>query len=134
MEGTLKIFLTFTPYRIQLNLKCYQSHHTENPNILQFLLNLYDNIYLQNHYFFLIRYSVLLLAGIKDILIITTPEDSDQFKRLLGDGAEIGCSFHYAVQAVPNGLAQAFVIGADFIGKDKVALILGDNIFSANGK
>ena len=59
--------------------------------------------------------SVLLLSGIKDILIITTPEDSDQFKRLLGDGAEIGCSFHYAVQAVPNGLAQAFVIGADFI-------------------
>ena len=77
--------------------------------------------------------SVLLLAGIKDILIITTPEDSDQFKRLLGDGAEIGCSFHYAVQAIPNGLAQAFVIGADFIGKDKVALILGDNIFYGAG-
>ena len=77
--------------------------------------------------------SVLLLAGIKDILIITTPEDSDQFQRLLGDGAEIGCSFHYAVQAVPNGLAQAFVIGADFIGKDKVALILGDNIFYGAG-
>ena len=77
--------------------------------------------------------SVLLLAGIKDILIITTPEDSDQFKRLLGDGAEIGCKFSYAVQAVPNGLAQAFVIGADFIGTDKVALILGDNIFYGAG-
>ena len=76
--------------------------------------------------------SVLLLAGIKEVLIITTPEDNDQFKRLLGDGAEIGCSFSYAVQAVPNGLAQAFVIGADFIGKDKVALILGDNIFYGN--
>ena len=77
--------------------------------------------------------SVLLLAGIKEILIITTPEDNDQFKRLLGDGSEIGCSFNYAVQAVPNGLAQAFVIGADFIGKDKVALILGDNIFYGAG-
>ena len=77
--------------------------------------------------------SVLLLAGIKDILIITTPEDSDQFKRLLGDGKDIGCSFSYEVQAVPNGLAQAFVIGANFIGKDKVALILGDNIFYGAG-
>ena len=77
--------------------------------------------------------SVLLLAGIKDILIITTPEDSDQFKRLLGDGKDIGCSFSYEVQAVPNGLAQAFVIGANFIGKDKVALILGDNMFYGAG-
>jgi len=77
--------------------------------------------------------SVLMLAGIKEVLIITTPEDNDQFKRLLGDGSEIGCSFSYAVQAVPNGLAQAFVIGADFIGKDKVALILGDNIFYGAG-
>jgi glucose-1-phosphate thymidylyltransferase len=68
--------------------------------------------------------SVLMLAGIKEVLIITTPEDNDQFKRLLGDGSEIGCSFSYAVQPVPNGLAQAFVIGADFIGKDKVALVL----------
>ncbi len=73
--------------------------------------------------------SVLMLAGIKEILIITTLEDSSQFKRLLGDGTQIGCSFSYAVQEVPNGLAQAFVIGADFIGDDKVALILGDNIF-----
>ncbi|MDA3614165.1 glucose-1-phosphate thymidylyltransferase RfbA [Polluticaenibacter yanchengensis] len=73
--------------------------------------------------------SVLMLAGIRDILIITTPEDSDQFKRLLGDGAQVGCRFSYAVQAVPNGLAQAFVIGEAFIGNDKVCLILGDNIF-----
>ena len=73
--------------------------------------------------------SVLMLAGIKEVLIITTPEDNDQFKRLLGDGTEIGCKFSYAVQAVPNGLAQAFVIGADFVGNDKVALVLGDNIF-----
>ena len=77
--------------------------------------------------------SVLMLAGIKEVLIITTPEDNDQFKRLLGDGAEIGCKFSYAVQAVPNGLAQAFVIGADFVGKDKVALVLGDNIFYGAG-
>ena len=77
--------------------------------------------------------SVLMLAGIKEVLIITTPEDNDQFKRLLGDGAEIGCKFSYAVQAVPNGLAQAFVIGADFIGKDKVSLVLGDNIFYGTG-
>jgi glucose-1-phosphate thymidylyltransferase len=66
-------------------------------------------------------------------LIITTPEDNAQFKRLLGDGAQLGCRFEYAVQAVPNGLAQAFVIGADFIGNDKVALILGDNIFHGTG-
>src|SRR3954451_19950038 len=77
--------------------------------------------------------SVLLLAGIREILIITTPEDSSQFHKLLGDGREIGCSFTYAVQAVPNGLAQAFVIGAEFIGKEKVALILGDNIFYGSG-
>jgi glucose-1-phosphate thymidylyltransferase len=72
--------------------------------------------------------SVLMLAGIREVLIITTPEDSSQFQRLLGDGAELGCSFSYAVQEKPNGLAQAFVIGEKFIGNDKVALILGDNI------
>ncbi len=77
--------------------------------------------------------SVLLLAGIREILIITTPEDNAQFERLLGDGSEIGCSFSYAVQSVPNGLAQAFVIGEKFTGKDKVALILGDNIFYGSG-
>jgi glucose-1-phosphate thymidylyltransferase len=73
--------------------------------------------------------SVLMMAGIKEILIITTPEDNPQFKRLLGDGSTIGCRFEYAVQQVPNGLAQAFVIGESFIGDDKVALVLGDNIF-----
>jgi glucose-1-phosphate thymidylyltransferase len=77
--------------------------------------------------------SVLMLADIKDILIITTPEDSDSFKRLLGDGNELGCNFEYAVQEVPNGLAQAFVIGEKFIGDDKVALVLGDNIFYGSG-
>jgi glucose-1-phosphate thymidylyltransferase len=77
--------------------------------------------------------SVLMLADIRDILIITTPEDSDSFKRLLGDGKELGCNFEYAVQAVPNGLAQAFVIGEQFIGNDKVALVLGDNIFYGSG-
>lgn len=77
--------------------------------------------------------SVLMLAGIREILIITTPEDSDQFKRLLGNGSEFGCSLEFAVQAVPNGLAQAFVIGEKFIGSDKVALILGDNIFYGSG-
>ena len=77
--------------------------------------------------------SVLMLAGINEILIITTPEDNESFKRLLGDGSELGCSFKYAIQAIPNGLAQAFVIGADFIGNDKAALILGDNIFYGSG-
>jgi len=77
--------------------------------------------------------SILMLAGIKDILIITTPEDNPQFKRLLGDGSHVGCHFQYAIQEVPNGLAQAFVIGEKFIGNDKVALILGDNIFYSAG-
>ncbi|HTK20146.1 MAG TPA: glucose-1-phosphate thymidylyltransferase RfbA [Mucilaginibacter sp.] len=77
--------------------------------------------------------SVLMMADIREILIITTPEDSDSFKRLLGDGHELGCRFEYAVQAVPNGLAQAFVIGEEFVGDDKVALILGDNIFYGTG-
>ncbi len=77
--------------------------------------------------------SVLLLAGIREILIITTPEDVSQFQRLLGDGKDIGVDFSYAVQKVPNGLAQAFVIGDTFIGNEKVALILGDNIFYGSG-
>ena len=77
--------------------------------------------------------SILMLAGIQEILIITTPEDQQQFKRLLGDGNEIGCKFSYAAQEKPNGLAQAFVIGEQFIGTDKVALILGDNIFYGSG-
>lgn len=77
--------------------------------------------------------SILMLAGIKEILIITTPEDSASFQKLLGNGNEVGCKFSYAVQAVPNGLAQAFVIGEEFIGKDKVALVLGDNIFYGAG-
>ncbi|TAE10097.1 MAG: glucose-1-phosphate thymidylyltransferase [Bacteroidetes bacterium] len=77
--------------------------------------------------------SILMLAGIREILIITTPEDSAQFQRLLGTGENIGCKFSYAVQHVPNGLAQAFVIGEEFIGTDKVALILGDNIFHGAG-
>src|SRR5688572_22109569 len=77
--------------------------------------------------------STLMMAGIKEVLIITTPEDNASFKRLLGDGSQVGCRFEYAIQEVPNGLAQAFVIGADFIGSDKVALVLGDNIFHGAG-
>jgi glucose-1-phosphate thymidylyltransferase len=77
--------------------------------------------------------SVLMMAGIHDILIISTPHDLPHFRRLLGDGSSIGCNFTYAEQAVPNGLAQAFVIGKEFIGNDKVALILGDNIFYGTG-
>jgi glucose-1-phosphate thymidylyltransferase len=77
--------------------------------------------------------SVLMMAGIKEILIITTREDQSGFVRLLGDGSQWGCRFEYVIQEVPNGLAQAFVLGADFIGQDKVALVLGDNIFYGSG-
>ena len=77
--------------------------------------------------------SVLMLSGIREILIITTPEDQPGFVRLLGDGRDLGCRFEYAIQAVPNGLAQAFVIGADFIGNDTSSLVLGDNIFYGSG-
>jgi glucose-1-phosphate thymidylyltransferase len=77
--------------------------------------------------------STLMTAGIREILIISTPHDLPHFKRLLGDGKQLGCRFDYVAQAVPDGLAQAFVLGADFIGDDKVALILGDNIFYGAG-
>jgi glucose-1-phosphate thymidylyltransferase len=77
--------------------------------------------------------STLMMAGINEILIITTPADQDQFKRLLGDGSQLGCTFEYAIQEKPNGLAEAFIIGEEFIGDDKVALVLGDNIFYGQG-
>src|SRR5436189_168693 len=77
--------------------------------------------------------STLMLAGIREILIISTPHDQEQFKKLLGDGSQIGCDFTYQVQKEPRGLADAFIVGADFIGSDKVAMILGDNIFYGVG-
>ncbi|HYG50122.1 MAG TPA: sugar phosphate nucleotidyltransferase, partial [Flavobacteriales bacterium] len=77
--------------------------------------------------------STLLTAGIKDILVISTPHDLPMFEKLLGSGSQIGCNFSYAIQDVPNGLAQAFVIGASFIGNDNAALVLGDNIFYGSG-
>lgn len=77
--------------------------------------------------------SILMMAGIREILIISTPQDLPNFEKLLGSGSDLGCRFSYKVQDVPNGLAQAFVLGADFIGTDKVALILGDNIFFCRG-
>jgi glucose-1-phosphate thymidylyltransferase len=77
--------------------------------------------------------TTLMLAGVRDILIITTPHDRPSFERLLGDGSQFGCRFRYTVQETPNGLAQAFVLGADFVGDDKVALVLGDNIFYGSG-
>src|SRR4051794_29645420 len=77
--------------------------------------------------------STLIFAGIRDVLVITTPHDADSFNRLLGDGSQFGISISYATQAEPNGLAQAFVIGKDFVGTEKVALVLGDNIFYGPG-
>ena len=77
--------------------------------------------------------STLMMAGIRDVLIITTPHDQDQFRRLLGDGSQFGCRFEYAAQETPRGLADAFIVGAEFIGGDAVAMILGDNIFYGYG-
>ena len=77
--------------------------------------------------------STLMMAGIREVLIITTPDDQDQFRRLLGDGSQFGCRFSYAAQATPRGLADAFIVGAEFIGGDAVAMILGDNIFYGYG-
>jgi glucose-1-phosphate thymidylyltransferase len=77
--------------------------------------------------------STLMMAGIREVLIITTPEDQDQFRRLLDDGSQFGCRFEYAAQETPRGLADAFIVGADFIGDDAVAMILGDNIFYGYG-
>lgn len=77
--------------------------------------------------------SILMMAGIREILIISTPEDLPNFEKLLGDGKSLGCNFQYKVQLIPNGLAQAFVLGEEFIGKDPVALVLGDNIFYGRG-
>ena len=77
--------------------------------------------------------SVLMLAGIQDILIITTPEDKESFERLLGDGSQFGVRLQYAIQPSPDGLAQAFIIGEDFIGDSNVCLVLGDNIFYGQG-
>ncbi len=77
--------------------------------------------------------SILMMAGIRDILVISTPQDLPSFEQLLGDGSRLGCNFSYKVQEIPNGLAQAFVLGEEFIGKEKVALVLGDNIFYGSG-
>src|ERR1044071_6167479 len=77
--------------------------------------------------------STLMLAGIKDVLVITTPHEAEPFRRLLGDGSQLGMSITYAVQPSPDGLAQAFIIGADHVGDDRVSLVLGDNIFYGSG-